>query len=350
MNFDIKTQQLTADAYAIALAGEVDLYTAPEFKQQLLEVIGRGADPGDRRLHPRDVHRLDHARRAGRWRQAPSARRRPAVARLQRPRTSSRSSRSPVSIASSTSLARATRPSPVSPPSPNLRRSPEERASHSPSCCWRSRLGLRRSRPGHGGRPAHGKQLFSSRPSRPSRPARRATRSPTPNPRARSGRTSTTRSRRSRPGVLGGADDPRRRPGPDRLSRRTDAGESLSRPGRARHRRLHREVHGQRELRGHRDDHRATKTAAPRRRRRRLRSPDGKKVFATAGCGGCHTLKDAGTTGNVGPNLDQLKPSERDRRSTRSRSAAARCRRSRASSPTPQIKAVATYVSSVAGK
>ena len=35
----------------------------------------------------------------------------------------------------------------------------------------------------------------------------------------------------------------------------------------------------------------------------------GKQVFASAGCGGCHTLKDAGSTGNVGPNLDQLKPS-----------------------------------------
>jgi cytochrome c6 len=34
----------------------------------------------------------------------------------------------------------------------------------------------------------------------------------------------------------------------------------------------------------------------------------GKKVFASAGCGGCHTLKDAGATGNVGPNLDQAKP------------------------------------------
>jgi anti-sigma B factor antagonist len=30
------------DAYVISLAGEVDLYTAPEFKQQLLEVIGQG--------------------------------------------------------------------------------------------------------------------------------------------------------------------------------------------------------------------------------------------------------------------------------------------------------------------
>jgi anti-sigma B factor antagonist len=43
MNFDIKNEQLADDAYVISLAGEVDLYTAPEFKQQLLEVIGRGA-------------------------------------------------------------------------------------------------------------------------------------------------------------------------------------------------------------------------------------------------------------------------------------------------------------------
>lgn len=27
-------------------------------------------------------------------------------------------------------------------------------------------------------------------------------------------------------------------------------------------------------------------------------------------CGGCHTLKAAGTSGQVGPNLDQLKPDE----------------------------------------
>jgi mono/diheme cytochrome c family protein len=34
----------------------------------------------------------------------------------------------------------------------------------------------------------------------------------------------------------------------------------------------------------------------------------GKAVFASAGCGGCHTLKAAGTSGTVGPNLDDLKP------------------------------------------
>ena len=42
MNFDIKTEQLSETAYVISLAGEVDLYTAPEFKQQLLEVIDAG--------------------------------------------------------------------------------------------------------------------------------------------------------------------------------------------------------------------------------------------------------------------------------------------------------------------
>ena len=37
----------------------------------------------------------------------------------------------------------------------------------------------------------------------------------------------------------------------------------------------------------------------------------GKAVFTgSSGCASCHTLKDAGATGNVGPNLDQLKPSE----------------------------------------
>ena len=34
----------------------------------------------------------------------------------------------------------------------------------------------------------------------------------------------------------------------------------------------------------------------------------GKKIFLSAGCSGCHTLKDAGSTGNVGPNLDDAKP------------------------------------------
>jgi mono/diheme cytochrome c family protein len=35
---------------------------------------------------------------------------------------------------------------------------------------------------------------------------------------------------------------------------------------------------------------------------------DGKQVFATAGCAGCHTLAAAGAKGTTGPNLDSLKP------------------------------------------
>ena len=43
MNFDIMTEQASGDTHVIALTGEIDLYTAPEFKQQLLDVIGQGA-------------------------------------------------------------------------------------------------------------------------------------------------------------------------------------------------------------------------------------------------------------------------------------------------------------------
>src|SRR5262245_26037855 len=34
----------------------------------------------------------------------------------------------------------------------------------------------------------------------------------------------------------------------------------------------------------------------------------GKQVFASSGCGSCHTLQAAGSTGTLGPNLDTLKP------------------------------------------
>jgi anti-sigma B factor antagonist len=42
MNFDVKTDKVDDGTYVISLAGEVDLYTAPEFKQQLLNVIAEG--------------------------------------------------------------------------------------------------------------------------------------------------------------------------------------------------------------------------------------------------------------------------------------------------------------------
>jgi mono/diheme cytochrome c family protein len=34
----------------------------------------------------------------------------------------------------------------------------------------------------------------------------------------------------------------------------------------------------------------------------------GGDVFASAGCGTCHVLADAGTSGTIGPNLDEAQP------------------------------------------
>ena len=76
---------------------------------------------------------------------------------------------------------------------------------------------------------------------------------------------------------------------------------------------------------------------------------NGKQVFETAGCSGCHTLKDAGATGTVGPDLDQLKPSKAVvARQVETGGGAMPSFKGRL---TPaQIQAVAGYVSSVAGK
>jgi len=37
-------------------------------------------------------------------------------------------------------------------------------------------------------------------------------------------------------------------------------------------------------------------------------SKKGSDIYASSGCGGCHTLAAAHSSGTVGPNLDQLKP------------------------------------------
>ena len=77
-------------------------------------------------------------------------------------------------------------------------------------------------------------------------------------------------------------------------------------------------------------------------------SVEGKQIF-TQNCKGCHTLKDAGATGAVGPNLDDLKPPK----ATIVRQV------NNGGGPMPafkgkltpaQINAVATYVSTVAGQ
>ncbi len=76
---------------------------------------------------------------------------------------------------------------------------------------------------------------------------------------------------------------------------------------------------------------------------------NGKSVFESAGCSGCHTLKDAGATGNVGPNLDQLKPSKAlVARQVETGGAVMPSFKGKLSQA--QIDAVAGYVASVAGK
>jgi cbb3-type cytochrome c oxidase subunit III len=80
-----------------------------------------------------------------------------------------------------------------------------------------------------------------------------------------------------------------------------------------------------------------------------ITATDGKTIFMEAGCGSCHTLKDAGTTGTIGPNLDQLKPPyARVVRQVTNGGAIMPAFKSKLSAK--QINAVAQYVSSVAGK
>lgn len=43
MNFDIQTEPISDHAFVVSPTGEVDLYVAPELKQQLLELVERGA-------------------------------------------------------------------------------------------------------------------------------------------------------------------------------------------------------------------------------------------------------------------------------------------------------------------
>jgi mono/diheme cytochrome c family protein len=77
-------------------------------------------------------------------------------------------------------------------------------------------------------------------------------------------------------------------------------------------------------------------------------APDGKALFV-ANCASCHTLKDAGTKGTVGPNLDQLKPPEAIVARQVKNGGAVMPAFAGKLSPA-EIAAVAKYVSSVAGK
>lgn len=75
----------------------------------------------------------------------------------------------------------------------------------------------------------------------------------------------------------------------------------------------------------------------------------GKKVFQSAGCASCHTLKDAASTGQIGPNLDQAKPSV-DLAVERVTNGKGPMPAFKGQLTDKQIRDVAAYVSSVAGK
>ena len=75
---------------------------------------------------------------------------------------------------------------------------------------------------------------------------------------------------------------------------------------------------------------------------------NGKQIFQKK-CAGCHTLKDAGTTGTIGPNLDQLRPAFAivQKQVT---NGGAKMPAFKAVLMKAQIDAVAKYVSAHAGK
>jgi mono/diheme cytochrome c family protein len=74
----------------------------------------------------------------------------------------------------------------------------------------------------------------------------------------------------------------------------------------------------------------------------------GKAVF-TQNCGGCHTLSDAGTSGSVGPDLDQLQP-EKGTVQRQVENGGGNMPAFKDRLTPQQINQVATYVASVAGQ
>ena len=77
-------------------------------------------------------------------------------------------------------------------------------------------------------------------------------------------------------------------------------------------------------------------------------APDGKQIF-TANCATCHTLKAAGATGTVGPNLDAAKPSE-SKVETQVTNGGGVMPAFKGTLTPAEIKAVAKFVSENAGK
>ncbi len=76
---------------------------------------------------------------------------------------------------------------------------------------------------------------------------------------------------------------------------------------------------------------------------------EGKTIF-TSTCGSCHTLKEAGTSGEVGPDLDELEPSQGTvEHQVENGGGGMPAFGKEGLLKSNEIKSVATYVSSVAG-
>lgn len=75
----------------------------------------------------------------------------------------------------------------------------------------------------------------------------------------------------------------------------------------------------------------------------------GRALFVSVGCASCHTLKDAGATGHVGPDLDTIKPDQAAvvKQVTNGGGAMPAFKDQLSSA---QIRQVAAYVAKVAGR
>ena len=90
------------------------------------------------------------------------------------------------------------------------------------------------------------------------------------------------------------------------------------------------------------------RTAPPEEPSEEPVSTDGKSIF-TANCSQCHALNDAGTTGTIGPDLDDSRPSK-ELATDRVTNGQGAMPSFKDSLDSQQIEAVAEYVSSAAGK
>ena len=80
-DFSTRWEPLREGLGLVELGGEIDLYTAPRFKDDLVARHRRRRPRRDRRPHRGDLHRLDGARSPHQRRQAPARGRRAAVHR-----------------------------------------------------------------------------------------------------------------------------------------------------------------------------------------------------------------------------------------------------------------------------